>query len=131
MAPQSRSLVVQVPGPAGPAGVDLNGLLAAALAANPGLRELVIRIPAAPGARAPRPVLTARETEILTFVAQGFTNEQIAECLWLTPDTVKFHLRNAFRRLGAHGRHEAARVAWERHLLPSDQVSEGRTAHPA
>lgn len=126
MAERRSSLVVRLPTAGGASGVDLNEVVARAVASNPSLRELVVRFDVASKARAkPSPLLTRREVEILTYVAQGFTNEQIARCLWVTPETVKFHLRNAFRKLGTHKRHEAARAAWRQHLLPSGQVSDG------
>lgn len=124
MTRRKGSVVVHVRGSVRSADVDLNALLGSAAAADPGLRELVIRFDRE-GRAVDKPTLTPREAEILAYVAQGFTNEQIATCLWLTPATVKFHLRNAFRRLGVHGRGEAARLAWERRLLPTDQVSDG------
>ncbi len=129
MARRVGSHVVRVHGSVGSADVDLNAVLLREAAADPRLRELVVRFEPAPAA-ADKPVLTPREAEILAYVAQGFTNEQIAACLWLTPGTVKFHLRNAFRRLGVHGRSEAAYLAWKRHLLPPDRVADrtGRTS---
>jgi DNA-binding CsgD family transcriptional regulator len=51
--------------------------------------------------------LTARESEILTLVARGKTNPEIAAELVLSPNTVRKHLENAFQKLGVHTRAEA------------------------
>jgi DNA-binding NarL/FixJ family response regulator len=67
-----------------------------------------------------RPVpheLTARELEILRLVASGASNRGIAQRLWVTEQTVKFHLSNVYRKLGVANRTEASHVAHQRHLL--------------
>ena len=38
------------------------------------------------------------------LVAEGLTNKQIAERLWISPGTVRRHLQNAFAKLGVHTR---------------------------
>jgi DNA-binding NarL/FixJ family response regulator len=55
--------------------------------------------------------LTDRELEILRLVAKGFTNGRIARELWVTEQTVKFHLSNTYRKLGVANRTEASRYA--------------------
>lgn len=57
-----------------------------------------------------RPLLTRRELEILRLVACGRTNRQVAEMIWVTDQTVKFHLANVYRKLGVNNRGEA--VEW-------------------
>jgi DNA-binding NarL/FixJ family response regulator len=52
--------------------------------------------------------LTERESELLSLVAAGMRNEEIAEALYVSPNTVKSHLKSAFRKLGARNRAEAA-----------------------
>jgi DNA-binding NarL/FixJ family response regulator len=52
--------------------------------------------------------LTERESEVLELAAQGRSNGQIAAALALSENTVKFHLRNAFAKLGVTNRTEAA-----------------------
>ncbi|HEX7525970.1 MAG TPA: response regulator transcription factor, partial [Gaiellaceae bacterium] len=49
-----------------------------------------------------RPLLTRRELEILRLVACGRTNRQVAEMIWVTDQTVKFHLANVYRKLGVN-----------------------------
>ncbi len=56
--------------------------------------------------------LTPREREILDRVRDGLTNGEIATQLFVSPSTIRSHLENAFRKLGAHTRTEAiARLA--------------------
>ncbi len=61
--------------------------------------------------------LTTRELEILGLAAQGYTNGRIARELWVTEQTVKFHLSNTYRKLGVANRTEASRYA---HARPGD-----------
>ncbi|HSD77391.1 MAG TPA: response regulator transcription factor [Solirubrobacteraceae bacterium] len=61
--------------------------------------------------------LTAREAEILGLAAQGFTNGRIARQLWITEQTVKFHLSNCYRKLGVANRTEASRYAFANALV--------------
>jgi DNA-binding NarL/FixJ family response regulator len=63
------------------------------------------------------PHLTRREWEILDLVAEGKTNAQIAERLWLSPGTVHKHLDNVYAKLGVHTRTAATAFARERRLL--------------
>jgi DNA-binding NarL/FixJ family response regulator len=55
--------------------------------------------------------LTEREAEILQLVAAGATNSDIARRLWVTQQTVKFHVSNVYRKLGVANRTEACRYA--------------------
>jgi DNA-binding CsgD family transcriptional regulator len=77
------------------------------------LRALGIRHRLAPAAP-PRPGwsgLTASELDVARLVAQGLTNRQTAERLFLSPHTVSNHLRHAFTKLGITSRVELARLA--------------------
>jgi len=58
----------------------------------------------------PQIELSPREAEVLEFVAQGLTNPQIAAKLTVSENTVRFHLKNIFEKLGVANRTEAA--AW-------------------
>jgi DNA-binding NarL/FixJ family response regulator len=83
--------------------------------------------PAVPAAAAPAattayeaaPELTRRELEILQLVAEGFSNSQLAKMLWVTEQTVKFHLSNIYRKLDVSNRTEASRWAQVHGLLPA------------
>ncbi len=48
--------------------------------------------------------LTAREREVISWVARGKTNAEIAELLWLAPSTVRKHLENVYAKLGVNTR---------------------------
>ena len=61
--------------------------------------------------------LTKRELEILRLVAEGDSNVQLARRLWVTEQTVKFHLSNIYRKLGVANRTEASRWAQVHGLL--------------
>jgi len=61
--------------------------------------------------------LTLREKEILGLVAEGATNGQIARSLWVTEQTVKFHLSNTYRKLGVANRTEASHYAHVNNLV--------------
>ena len=63
------------------------------------------------------PELTPRQIEILTYVAKGLNNREIAEQIGIGTDCVKAHLKTAFARLGAASRAEAVSVALKNHLL--------------
>ena len=60
--------------------------------------------------------LTERELSILKAVARGLSNQAIGRELWITEQTVKFHLTNVYRKLGVNSRTEAARFAFSRGL---------------
>ncbi len=61
--------------------------------------------------------LTAREVEILQLLAFGHTNKDIAEQLFISPDTVKTHLEHIFEKLGASDRTAAVAEALRRRLI--------------
>jgi DNA-binding NarL/FixJ family response regulator len=68
--------------------------------------------------------LTSRELEILRLAAQGMTNSRIARELWVTEQTVKFHLSNTYRKLGVANRTEASRYAHMHDLVvPREQLA--------
>jgi DNA-binding NarL/FixJ family response regulator len=52
--------------------------------------------------------LTASERRVATLAAQGETNREIAQSLYVTPKTVEVHLSNAYRKLGIRSRRELA-----------------------
>jgi DNA-binding NarL/FixJ family response regulator len=63
--------------------------------------------------------LTERERAILRALAQGSSNAEIAKELWVTQQTVKFHLTNIYRKLGAKNRTQATRIAQQQGLVDS------------
>jgi DNA-binding NarL/FixJ family response regulator len=76
-------------------------------------RDTVVHMPRQPTRKtaATDCPLTDRELEILRLVAQGYTNGKIARELWVTEQTVKFHLSNTYRKLGVANRTQASRYA--------------------
>ena len=72
--------------------------------------------PTAPSIRV-RARLTRRELEILRLVAEGLSNRLVAKRLWVTEQTVKFHLSNIYAKLGVSNRTAAGRVAQMHGLL--------------
>ena len=63
------------------------------------------------------PELSARQLEILKFVADGLTSKAISDRLEIGPDGVNAHLRTIFSKLGASSRSEAVAIALRKHLL--------------
>jgi DNA-binding NarL/FixJ family response regulator len=63
--------------------------------------------------------LTERELAILKAVARGLSNQAIGKELWVTEQTVKFHLTNIYRKLELANRTEAARYAYQHGLVES------------
>jgi DNA-binding NarL/FixJ family response regulator len=63
--------------------------------------------------------LSVREIEILRALAAGDSNKQMAEKLWLSAHTIKYHLTNIYRKLEVSGRTEAVHLAYEHGLIDS------------
>src|SRR5262249_41701972 len=70
--------------------------------------------------------LTDREREVLALLAEGKSNQQIANRLFITPATVKFHTRSIRFKLGTSSRTETVVVALQHHLVGSS----GRSISP-
>ncbi len=64
--------------------------------------------------------LTRRETEVLRYIAMGYTNRQIAETLFLSFRTVNTHRANLMQKLDIHDTAGLVRYAMTLGLLPSD-----------
>jgi DNA-binding NarL/FixJ family response regulator len=73
--------------------------------------------------RAPQPceVLTERENEVLSLLAQGLSNKDIARRLQVVEDTVKTHVRHILTKLGAQSRTQAVLSAMRLGLVSLDQ----------
>ncbi len=63
--------------------------------------------------------LSKREIEVLQLIAEGLTNQEIANRLYLSLNTVKVHTRNIYGKLGVHHRTEAVAKARAWGILPS------------
>jgi len=61
--------------------------------------------------------LTRREREILALVSEGYSNRELAKMIWVTEQTVKFHLSNIYRKLDVSNRTEASRWAHKHRLV--------------
>jgi two-component system, NarL family, response regulator LiaR len=70
--------------------------------------------------------LTDRETEVLTLVARGKSNRQIASELFVEEQTVKSHVLNILRKLGVQSRTQAALHAVRTGLVSTEELSEER-----
>jgi LuxR family maltose regulon positive regulatory protein len=57
-------------------------------------------------------ILRPREVEVMSLVAAGMTNKRIALTLGITPETVKWNLKNVFARIGVSNRYDA--LTWTR-----------------
>ena len=61
--------------------------------------------------------LNERERQVLALLAQGLSNKEIAERLFLSLATVKYHVRLLLSKLGASSRAEAVALAWQHNLI--------------
>jgi DNA-binding NarL/FixJ family response regulator len=77
--------------------------------------------PAAAASSQAEGLLTRREIEILRLTADGLSNGQMAKSLWVTEQTVKFHLSNIYRKIDVRNRTEASR--WAQHNGILDQTT--------
>jgi DNA-binding NarL/FixJ family response regulator len=72
-----------------------------------------------PAPASPEYGLTKREREILSLVVEGHSNAELARMLWVTEQTVKFHLSNIYRKLSVANRTQAAAKARGLALQPN------------
>jgi DNA-binding NarL/FixJ family response regulator len=71
--------------------------------------------------------LTTSELRVLKAMALGMSNKEIAKELWLSAQTVKFHLRNIYRKLDVANRTEASHFAYEHGLIGNPFFEPGET----
>jgi DNA-binding NarL/FixJ family response regulator len=69
--------------------------------------------------------LTPREREILQLLAEGYSNAQLARMLWVSHETVKFHLSNIYDKLQVRNRTEATRWAYVHGVALTDSSPQG------
>ncbi|MEA2247542.1 MAG: two-component system, NarL family, nitrate/nitrite response regulator NarL [Solirubrobacteraceae bacterium] len=112
---------------AGVAAVDADSAAAESGGTVTDLRAVQAAQEAAAAPPATHTPLTSRELETLRWVAQGHTNAWIARKLWVTEQTVKFHLSNIYRKLGVANRTEASHYAMVHRLL--EEPERGPAAH--
>lgn len=71
----------------------------------------------------PDQMLTPREREVLVLVAQGYTNNEIADILYISPKTVDVHRTRMMNKLNLHNVAEIVRYAVRRHLIdPYEEI---------
>lgn len=110
-------------------GPAMGALLKRVTAAEVGVRVYVQRILGAFAQKTDHPGLAAstllieplseRELEVLQHIAEGLTNQNIADRLYLSLNTVKVHTRNIYGKLGVNSRTQAVSRARDLDLLPS------------
>ncbi|MEO3786710.1 response regulator transcription factor [Actinocorallia sp. B10E7] len=76
-------------------------------------------------------LLSRREREVLELTAQAMSNSQIASRLFVAEATVKRHLHNAFRKLGAVSRIDAVNKAKAAAIIPADPARDDRPVRQA
>ncbi|WP_430395588.1 response regulator [Ferrovibrio sp.] len=89
---------------------------------SPALARLLLkRYQPAPAVAAPQEggTLSRREVAILELVARGIGFAEVAETLFISPHTVKTHVKNIYRKLDAHSRPHAVYIARQRGLIAS------------
>ena len=75
--------------------------------------DILARPVAGPGEQEDGDHLTEREHEVLSLMAKGYANNQIAEALSVAEGTIKNHVVNIYQKLDLHSRAEAVAWAWE------------------
>jgi DNA-binding NarL/FixJ family response regulator len=67
-----------------------------------------------------RPALTGREIEVLQSIAEGMTSKEVGDRLFISENTVKYHVRNILDKLGLRSRSEAVMYALREDLISID-----------
>ena len=68
--------------------------------------------------------LTGKEHDVLNLLSAGLSNSEIAKELWLSPQTVKFHLSNVYRKLDVKSRTAAVQTAQSKGLIRNPLLQE-------
>jgi two-component system, NarL family, response regulator LiaR len=66
--------------------------------------------------------LSERESEMLSFITRGLTNEEIARRAFLSINTVKTYIRTAYRKIGVETRAQAVAWGYRNGFLPTDDI---------
>lgn len=74
--------------------------------------------------------LTYREAEILAFITQGLSNQEIAVTAFLSVNSVKSCIRNAYRKIGVQRRSQAVRWGLQHGLVPDTVRRDPRSGAP-
>jgi DNA-binding CsgD family transcriptional regulator len=128
-----------LPEPPKHAAAELNAALVAAdlLGAKPLSNEIIglaakarLRLPEAPSPQ--NGPLTSRERQVLQLVAEGMTNQQLGQALFMSPKTASVHVSRILHKLGATNRAEAVTIAFRAGLLidPSSTSQLQPRRHP-
>ncbi len=78
----------------------------------------------------PKVALTPRETEVLSLVARGMANKEIADKLRIATGTIKMHVQNILKKLGSSDRTQAVTVAMARGILHVDDLDRRAAGAP-
>jgi non-specific serine/threonine protein kinase len=101
--------------------MGVEAAIAYALEAVPEIEPLIRVAKASKEPRKPKHVypngLSRREVEVLRLLGEGLTNEQLAERLFLSPNTVRAHLYSIYNKLNVKSRNAATRFAFEHNLV--------------
>jgi DNA-binding NarL/FixJ family response regulator len=97
-------------------------LLSAIRTVNAGGRYLSRAVVRKADEAATYPGLTARELEVLQWIVRGHSNLLIAREMGVTEDTIKFHLKNVFGKLGVSSRSKAVALSLKSGLVQSEDV---------
>jgi two-component system NarL family response regulator len=94
-----------------------NDLLNAIRIVYGGRKHLPPEVAAQLAERLPNSELSAREMEVLQLIAKGMSNREIADALFVTEGTIKFHVLNILNKLGASDRTMAVTIALQRGII--------------
>ncbi|RMB57139.1 DNA-binding response regulator [Dokdonia sinensis] len=67
--------------------------------------------------KAPESILTDRETEVLTLLSQGSSYKGVAIKMDVSPNTIKFHIKNIYDKLQVHDKESAIQIASDQKLI--------------
>jgi len=101
------------------AGVELVAAIAQVVAGHSVFPAGWLRQVQRVAATSPLVALSPRQREVLQLLSLGMDNDQIAAQLYISRNTVKFHVRTIYERLGVHNRVEAARVLAGARVAPA------------